>query len=91
MQIAESPVTAKLAGTCSGGAGPDLTGYPHLVYAPLQWGMDVRTASNGQSVADLAARCEEQLSDLAIAATFYGVTLEELFDALRYARANGIV
>ena len=47
MLLAESGVKADLRGTATAGTGPDLTGYPHLVYAPGQWGPGVRVASNG--------------------------------------------
>jgi hypothetical protein len=74
-----------LQGKCEGGDGPDLTRYPRLTHAPDQWGEGVRVASNGAAVAEIALTCEEQLSDLAIAAGHYQITLAELFDALLYA------
>ena len=89
MQIAESSVVAKLNGACTGGNGPDLTGYPHLVYAPAQWGPGVRVASNGADVQRVAwATADypiERVTDE------YGVSFNEATEALRYARANGLI
>jgi uncharacterized protein (DUF433 family) len=86
MQMAESPVTVRLRGACTGGTGPDLTGYPHLTYAPAQWGEGVRFAKHGEAIADIVERCEEQISDLRVAAAFCRVTLRELFDAILYSQ-----
>ena len=73
MNLVETPVTMQLRGTSSGGTGPDLTGYPHLVYAPAQWGEGVRTEINGTRVAAVASMAALQCRS-ATAQTF-GVTL----------------
>lgn len=89
LKLAESPVIARLTGGCSAGSGPDLTGYPHLVYAPAQWGEGVRCGSNGiraTAVADTA-----QHDPIEQVAADYGVSLHEVVDSLRYARANGLI
>jgi hypothetical protein len=77
----------------SGATGPDLTDYPRLTCAPLQWGDGVRTANNGTSVDMLgrAAFAAHVIDALDAIAGEYGVTLAELLDALRYARDHGTV
>jgi hypothetical protein len=95
VQIVESSVKAKLNGTCTASAGPDLTGYPHLVYAPAQWGEGVRIASNGQSVEEIAGYADTQYRDTTLAylmdetAQRFSISWPELFDALCYARDGG--
>jgi hypothetical protein len=92
VDIAESPVTAQLFGAAGPGSGPDLTGYPHLTYAPSQWGQGIRIARNGASVFGIAfdarAKCVAAIDALAQSEN---LSWPELFDALRYARANGAV
>jgi hypothetical protein len=89
MRIAEAPMVPRLRGTSTGGTGPDLTGYPHLTYAPAQWGDGVRLASNGAAVSPIAACAAER--PIEYAATIYGISPAEVLDALRYARANGLI
>jgi hypothetical protein len=91
MNLTETPdLKATLRGSSTGGHGPDLTGYQHLTYAPAQWGQGVRVASNGASV-DMIANdpmvvdVMESLDELASAE---GISLDELFDCLRYARSK---
>jgi uncharacterized protein (DUF433 family) len=67
-----------------------LTGYPHLVYAPAQYGPGVRTENNGTPVADIAAEISVNPDVDAVAAKF-GVTVEHVHDALRYAAAAGFI
>jgi hypothetical protein len=99
MRAQESPVVSNLAGKSEIPADAiDLTGYPHLAYAPSQWGQGVRIARNGMSVADVVATANmvpvgnpsvvgaiDQLEYLT------GLTWGELFDALRYTKANGMI
>jgi hypothetical protein len=89
MHVAESSVVGKLKGECSGGTGPDLTGYPHLACAPAQWGEGVRIASSGIAAFDVAIYASqhpiEEVTDA------YRVSFNEATDALRYARANGLI
>ena len=86
MQVAESPAVVKLRGECTEGTGPDLTGFPHLVYAPNQWGDGVRCGSNGACAQHVAAMAAE--FPIEEAAEEYGVSLAEALDALRWARAS---
>jgi hypothetical protein len=84
-------LTVSLRGSSTAGTGPDLAGYPHLTYAPAQWGDGVRIARNGaevDSITDDAAPTVLMLDRLAAAER---ITWDELFDALRYARANGAI
>jgi hypothetical protein len=89
MHLAESPVKANLKGTCTAGIGPDLTGYPHLVYAPRQWGDGVRVGSNGAPIEAIAA--DAMSGSIMRVACVHGVTVFEALDALCYARANGLI
>ncbi len=97
MQIVETSVRAKLNGTCTGGTGPDLRGYPHLVYAPLQWGEGVRVASNGASVQEIAEWANGASADAELVyivdeiAKRFSIAWKELFESLLYARANGMI
>jgi hypothetical protein len=91
MHLAEAPVTVQLCGSSTVGSGPDLTGYPHLTYALAQWGEGVCIARTGAEVKGIgydAAPTALMLDRLAAAE---GITSDELFDTLRYARANGAV
>ena len=45
-------------GSSTGGTGPDLTGYPNLVYAPAPMGRRRRVASNGASVEPRRRPCD---------------------------------
>jgi hypothetical protein len=81
----------ELRGSSTGGSGPDLTGYPHLTYAPAQWGEGVRIASNGINAAALVVEGAMILNAIDDFAAQNGVTLAELFDAIRYARDSGAV
>jgi hypothetical protein len=89
MQIAESPVVAKIAGTSVGGTGPDLTGYPHLVYAPSQWGEGVRCQSHGQPVEPIGRVMLRH--PIGVAAFDFRCSLHEALDAFRYCEANGLI
>jgi hypothetical protein len=75
-----------LSGTARGGTGPDLTGYPHLVYAPGQWGEGVCVASNGAPVASIAgaAKVCGAFSLLRQIADDFEITLDEVCDAIRW-------
>ena len=89
MHIAESPAKIQLRGASSGGTGPDLTGYPHLVYAPAQWGDGVRCGSNGAFATDVA----EDAARMPIerVAKIHSITLREALDSLCYARATRLI
>jgi hypothetical protein len=89
MQLAESSVVAKLNGACAGGTGPDLTGYPHLVYAPAQWGKRVCIANNGADAVAVARTAS--ILPIEFCTDQYGVSFNEVTEALRYARANGLI
>ena len=91
MNLAEQPVKIQLRGSSSAGTGPDLVGYPHLTYAPSQWGPGVRVASNGANVGAIAADAKSIISEVDALARREGISLDELCDALRYARANGAI
>ncbi len=84
------PLIPTLKAKCEGGSH-DLSKYPHLAYSPSQHGEGVRCASNGFPVDQIALACREPLDTLSLAANSCGVTLAELFDALRYARDTGVV
>jgi hypothetical protein len=89
LNLVESPVKAQLLGSSSGGSGPDLTGYPHLVYAPAQWGEGVRVASNGAHADRIGSGVAEH--PLPHVALVSGVTLEEALDCYRYAFDNNLL
>jgi hypothetical protein len=89
MRIAEPKLIPRLHGTAGPGPGPDLTGYPHLTYAPAQWGEGVRIASSGAAIGPIAACATER--PIEYAATIYGISTAEVLDALRYARAHEII
>lgn len=89
MQLAESGVKADLRGTATAGTGPDLAGYPHLVYATVQWGPGVQCASNGVSA--LGVAYGTRFDPIEVVAATHDVTLHEIVDALRYARATGLI
>lgn len=80
-------------GTCVGGKGPNLSGFPGLTYAPQQHGEGIRFAHNGVPV-------EEALADPAMAtavatldgiAAKLGVKLPDVCDAVGHARTNGVI
>jgi hypothetical protein len=92
MQLSEMPVKAQLFGTAAAGTGPDLAGYPHLTYAPAQWGEGVRIARNGAPISDIALDAQADcVAAIDSVARSENLSWAELFDALRYARANGAV
>jgi hypothetical protein len=91
MRLAEAPVKIELRGSATGGSGPDLTAYPHLTYAPHQWGEGVRIARNGAKVDDIAMHLRFFAQDVDTVAAAEELSWDELFDVLRYARANGAV
>lgn len=65
-----------------------LDGYPHLVFAPLQYGPGIRTENNGTPVADLVNDLALGLSYDAVAEK-HGVTHAHIEDAVRYATKAG--
>jgi uncharacterized protein (DUF433 family) len=65
-----------------------LTGYPHLVFAPLQYGPGIRTENNGTPVAAIVDDVAAGLAYEAIAAK-HGVTTAHIDDAVRYATKAG--
>jgi hypothetical protein len=71
-------------GTCTGGSGPN------LVYTPEG---GVRTHLAGVAVNWIAADANNNglIDTLDQEAKAHGVTLDELLDAIRYARADGAV
>jgi hypothetical protein len=89
VHIAESPTKAQLRGASTGGTGPDLTGFPHLVYAPVQWGDGVRVGSNGALATTVAAAAVAM--PIEAAARHSRVTPREALDCLLYARAIKLV
>ena len=89
MQLTEAPVRMQLRGASTGGSGPDLTGYPHLTYAPEQWGDGVRIARNGAEVDSILLDADTLAKKVDFLARAEGLTWDELFDVLRYGRANG--
>lgn len=98
MQIAESPAKIRLKGGCSAGTGPDLAGYPHLTHAPAQWGEGVRIASTGVPAQEVVDRFRggsvympSVIEELNEAAEELHISWAEIFDALRYAKANGLI
>jgi hypothetical protein len=82
----------RFRGRCVGG-DVDLSRYPNLVYAPLQHGEGVRTASNGVPVVVIAGLADQGgLVELLDGLTaVHGATFGEVLDALDYARANGMI
>jgi hypothetical protein len=103
MHAAPDGLLIKAMAETTGGV-VDLTGYAGLVYAPLQWGDGVRTATNGTTVDAIAAdalaavdvlngavKFPSLAQDLDTLASVHGITWAELFDALRYARAHGMI
>lgn len=75
-------------GTCVGGHGPNLSGYPGLTYAPNQHGEGVRFAHNGTPID--SALSEPSVADAIAAldavAKKHGVKLPDLCDAIGFAR-----
>lgn len=84
-------LTSLLQGTCVGGTGPDLTGYPSLTYAPLQHGEGVRLARNGLDIDAVVEAASSIMAEVDALACREGITLAELCDVLRYARANEMI
>ncbi len=92
MNVKEAPVVARIKAQVEKPKDAvDLTGYPHLVFAPQQWGEGVRVASNGIPVKDIAVAAKRIELATTIEAVAHGLDLtwDELFDALRYARDHG--
>ena len=71
----------------------DLARYPNLTYAPAQWGDGVRTATQGTPVAEIAKAVQESglMHAIDVAAASAAIPLDELLDAIRYARSRGLV
>ena len=88
MRLSEPRMRIDIKADCSGGTGPDLSAYPHLVYAPRQWGDGVRCGSNGAAVEVVAA--DAATDPIQAVAARHGVTIREVLDALCYAQANGL-
>jgi hypothetical protein len=91
MNVIEQPLKVAMIGKVEGGTGPDLSKYPKLAYCPDEWGEGVRIASNAKLVSDVVGDISVVMDELGSIARTEGVTLDELFDAIRYARANGAV
>lgn len=90
MEVKEAPdIKFQLNGTSTGGTGPDLTKYPNLCHAPLQWGDHVACHSNGADVARVAAAAAER--PIEYVCHIYGISIGEASDALRYARDNRMI
>lgn len=79
-------ITLELGAT--GGEGPDLTGYPLLVYAPSQHGPGVRLNDNLALVTDIADAYAMESSIHGLAHLF-GTTEAHIRQALAYAAATG--
>jgi hypothetical protein len=93
MTSATDGLDFRFRGKCEGGTGPDLSRYPTLTYAPLQWGEGIRTGSKGVPVDAIAADAlangaVDQIDDLM---TRHSATFAEVLDSLDYARANGLI
>jgi uncharacterized protein (DUF433 family) len=91
--VAEFLKTVKVTGTATVLDKPGavkLDGYPMLAYAPAQWGVGVRTENNGTPVSDIAIAAAET-PDFQVLADRFGVTVEHVAEALRYALAVGFV
>ena len=84
MRIAEAPMKIEIKAECTGGCYcPDLAAYPHLVYAPRQWGEGVRIASNGVDALAVAAAAEQAPTQTVAKA--YNISVVEVLDARRWA------
>jgi hypothetical protein len=82
--ISETKATAALAGTCTGGAGPDLSDFPLLAYVPAE---GVRIASNGTRAAQVAL--DAALEMFGVVAARYGLTAAEVEEAYRFYYTGG--
>jgi hypothetical protein len=82
-----------LYGQCTGGAGPNLSRYPNLVYSPSPLDAGVRTHLAGKSIEEIVNRgfADEAVTALDRLAKTVGVSFDELCDALRYARAQALI
>jgi hypothetical protein len=67
-----------------------LTGYPLLVYAPMQHGPGIRTENNGVPVADIAAEVAVNPDYVAVAAKF-AVTVGHVEQAVDFAVKAGFL
>lgn len=71
----------------SGGEGPDLTGYPLLVYAPNYHGPGVRLEDNGTPVSAIAV-AYSAITDIGVLARQFETDEQHIRQALAYAVAN---
>jgi hypothetical protein len=83
--IAETKATAALVGACTGGDGPDLSGFPLLAYVP---GKGLTIASNGVRAARVAV--DAHLEMFGAIAARHGITVAEVEEAHRFYRTGGI-
>jgi hypothetical protein len=89
MQLGEAPVKLQMNGTSTAGTGPDLAGFPGLVYAPTQWGEGVRCGSNGQDALSVAQAVDAV--SIGVAAATAGVSLNEALDSYKWAKKQGLI
>ncbi len=92
MNFTEAPVKIEMKAESTGGEGPDLAKFPLLTYAPGQHGEGVRVASNGVLVEDIVEAATHSHDESVVTSLFslalaFSITWDEMFDALRYARA----
>jgi hypothetical protein len=83
---------ASILAACSPGE-VDLNGYPALTYAPQQWGDGIRLARNGEPIEKLVeyARIHDLIGTIEEMSLATGASWSEIFDVLRYARAQELV
>jgi hypothetical protein len=94
--IASTPTAdpdLRFRGKCEGGAGPNLSRYPSLTYAPSQWGDGVRTHGVGADIVTVAEAASKAglVASLDAFAVEHGLDLGELLNAIEYARALKVV
>ena len=90
MHVAETPMKIEIKADCKGGDyGTDLTGYPHLVYAPQQWGDGVRIASNGADALSVAAAAEQVPTQTVAKA--YNISVAEVLEARRSVARHRLI
>ena len=80
----------RFRGRCEGGSGPNLSRYPNLAHSDKR---GVFTHMAGVAVEAISDDAIEAglVYDLDAACARDGVTLDEMLDALRYARATGLI
>ena len=62
----------------------NLAGFPLLCYAPELWGEGVRLTRTGHRVSELYLEVRDLVDMAEVAAHTHGITLAELFEAIRY-------